>query len=361
MALEPDPAAAAPLTEPAGSARPAEAADDQLDIWWSTDLVTFFDPAYWGLPADLPYADWDREVTASPRPFFDRMLDEAAEVGLSGVELAPAPGGWRNALRAYGSAAAFKQQLDSRRLELSSSYALPVELAAVLDAPDEQSRQDAQHTLDADTELHAAFLREVGCQTLVTSTVPRAAFSDVEGVEASAEAFDAPSDPVRMQAVAEQLNRIGSIAARHGVQVAIHTDAYSLASRTADIDMLMSLTDPATVRLCIDAGHIALDGGDPLEVARRHSWRAPVLHWKDCALHLPPHTLSGPPMVRHDTMIKYFRVMAPDNVVDWPTWVSILRQATWSGWGVAEIDMSPDPQAEIRQGLDYYNHVLSAS
>jgi sugar phosphate isomerase/epimerase len=116
----------------------------------------------------------------------------------------------------------------------------------------------------------------------------------------------------------------------------------------------MSQTDPERVKLCIDAGHIALDGGDPLAVIRAHSQRAPVLHWKDCASHLPPHTLSGPPMVRHDVMIKYFRVMGSEGVVDWHKWVKILRDNGWSGWGIAEIDMSVDPQREIREGIDYY-------
>ena len=121
----------------------------------------------------------------------------------------------------------------------------------------------------------------------------------------------------------------------------------------------MAQTDPARVKLCIDAGHIALDGGDPLGVIRAHSQRAPVLHWKDYASHLPPHTLSGPPMARHDVMIKYFRVMGAEGVVDWHEWVQILREKHWRGWGVAEMDMSIDPQREILAGINYYNRELA--
>jgi sugar phosphate isomerase/epimerase len=329
-----------------------------LNLRWSTDLVTFFDPPYWGLPSDLPYDAWEQQVDDDPRRFFDRMLDEAAQVGLSGIELAPAPGGWVNALRAYGSAQAFKRELDDRSLRLSSSYVLPVGLSAAINAATPDAQRDAENALDDETARHAAFLREVGCSTLVTSTIPRAPFSDVEGVEASPVAFDAPVDEHLMGAVAEQLNRIGRIAADEGLHVAVHTDAYSFASRTDDVDTLMELTDPATVKLCIDAGHIALDGGDPLAVLKRHAGRAPVLHWKDCASHLPPHTLSGPPMTRHDVMIKYFRVMGADGVVDWQQWTRILRERGWQGWSVAEIDMSPDPQGQIREGIDYYEQRL---
>jgi sugar phosphate isomerase/epimerase len=330
-----------------------------LELRWSTDLVTYFNPAYWGLPAELPYDAWEKEVDDDPERFFRQMLDGAAEAGLSGIELAPAPGGWVNALRAYGSAAAFQKELTDRGLVLSSSYVLPIRLKAVLDARDAAVRREAEHALHTEVAEHADFLREVGCPTLVTSTIPRAEFSDVEGVDASAQDFDAPTNPDLMGAVADQLDRIGQVAADAGVHVAIHTDAYSLASRTADIDALMAQTDHARVKLCIDAGHIALDGGDPLAVIRTHSQRAPVLHWKDCASHLPPHTLSGPPMVRHDVMIKYFRVMGSQGVVDWHEWVKILRTNRWSGWGVAEIDMSSDPYREIRSGIDYFDRELA--
>ena len=328
-----------------------------LNLRWSTDLVTYFNPTYWGLPAELPYDAWEKKVDDDPRRFFDRMLDGASAAGLSGIELAPAPGGWVNALRAYGTAAAFKRELDDRGLVLSSSYVLPVLLKAALDA-DTADRRGAEHALDEEVANHAAFLRDVGCPNLVTSTIPRAEFSDVEGVDAPSADFDASTDPELMDAVAAQLNRIGHIAAEVGVGVAIHTDAYSLASRIEDVDALMVRTDPARVKLCIDAGHIALDGGDPLAVLRAHSHRAPVLHWKDCASHLPPHTLSGPPMVRHDVMIKYFRVMGSEGIVDWHGWVKILQANRWSGWGVAEIDMSVDPQREISEGIDYYRREL---
>lgn len=329
-----------------------------LDLRWSTDLVTYFNPIYWGLPDALPYDAWEKEVDNNPERFFRRMLDGAAAAGLSGIELAPAPGGWVNALRAYGTAAAFKRELDDRDLVLSSSYVLPVLLKAALDA-DPANRRSAEHALDEEVAEHAAFLRDVGCPNLVTSTIPRAKFSDVEGIDAPSADFDAPTDPELMGAVADQLNRIGHIAANTGVRVTIHTDAYSLASRTEDVDALMAHTDPERVKLCIDAGHIALDGGDPLAVLRAHSDRAPVLHWKDCASHLPPHTLSGPPMVRHDVMIKYFRVMGSEGIVDWHKWVKILKENRWSGWGVAEIDMSVDPQREISEGIDYYRRELA--
>lgn len=329
-----------------------------LDIRWSTDLVTFFDPAYWGLPKDLSFADWDAAVSVEPRPFFDRMLDEVAEIGIDGIELAPAPGGWQNALSAYGSAEGFARALSTRGLKISSSYQLPIWLADCLGAHDSDSRSQAERESDELWLQHARFSALVGCETVVTSTTPRAAFAEHPADSASGDDFARPASLPLMESVAAHLNRIGEICAREGTQLAIHTDAYSFCSRPQDVDLLMELTDPSRVKLCIDAGHIALDGADPIEVLDRHHGRAPVLHWKDCAVPLPPHTLTGTPMERHDEMIRHFRLIGR-GTIDWHQWFAILLNAKWSGWGVAELDMSPDPIGEIREALAYYNTELA--
>ncbi len=322
-------------------------------IRWGTDLITFFEPAYWGLPAELPYADWDVEVSRDPRPYFDRMLDDAAEIGLDGIELAPEPGGWENALVAYGDVAGVARALSERGLALATSYAPGWKLIGA--ALDDTS---AETSADEYMRRHAALVRELGSETIVMGTVPRAEFSETVGIPGDAAQFAGPVDPVLMGRVADQLNRLGAVVAAEGVRIAIHTDAYSVCSRTEDVDRLLELTDPATVLLCPDAGHITLDGGDAVEVLRRHVDRTPVMHWKDCAAHLPGHTLSGPTMVRHATMLTYFRLMGR-GTIDWREWMGVLRAADWSGWAIAEIDMSPDPRGEISDGLRFFADELA--
>jgi inosose dehydratase len=323
-------------------------------IRWGTDLITFYEPAFWGLPAELPYADWEAEVDRDPRPYFDRMLDLAAEIGLDGVELAPEPGGWEGALVAYGDRAGVAAALRSRGLVLGTSYAPGWKLlGAALEDP------AAEAAADEYMARHAAFVRELGAETIVMGTVPRGRFSEEEGHPVDAAEFERPVDPELRQRVADQLNRLGYVVAREGVRIALHTDAYSVCSRTEDVDALLELTDPVTIQLCLDAGHTTLDGGDAVEVLRRHVDRTPVMHWKDCAAHLPGHTLSGPTMVRHATMLTYFRLMGK-GTIDWQEWMRVLRDARWSGWAIAEIDMSPDPVGEITDGLRFFADDLAA-
>jgi inosose dehydratase len=168
---------------------------------------------------------------------------------------------------------------------------------------------------------------------------------------------DDPVAEADMARVAQQLDRLGAVAGRHGVRIALHTDAYSVCSRREDIAHLLSLTDPGTVQLCPDAGHITLDGGDAVAVLSDHVGRTPSMHWKDCCAPLDPHTLTGEGMANHAVMLRNFRVLGT-GIVAWSEWMKVLRDANWAGWAMAEIDMSPDPVGEIRQAFDYLTREL---
>jgi inosose dehydratase len=313
-------------------------------IRFGTEIITFFNTAYWGLGEGLSYPEWIAAVQRDPRFYFDRILDAAQELGLDGIELAPDPGGWTTALAAYGDVDGVQKALRERDLALGSSYTPSSKwLVPALTDPSVEAAAD-EHLA-----AHARFLGEFGADTIVMGTAARELFAGGFDGDVPAEAFER---------VAAQLNRLGGVVGAYGVRLALHTDAYSICSRPADIDTLLSLTDPATVQLCPDAGHIALDGGDPVEVLRKHVGRVPVMHWKDCTGPLHPGTLSGPKMVQHETMLTYFRVLGAGSV-RWHDWQRVLRDNDWSGWAQAEIDMSPDPVAEVRQAIDYFRAELA--
>ncbi len=46
--------------------------------------------------------------------------------------------------------------------------------------------------------------------------------------------------------------------------------------------MLLALTDPDLLGLCLDTGHYCFGGGDPLELLRRNHQRVWLVHFKDC-------------------------------------------------------------------------------
>jgi inosose dehydratase len=323
-------------------------------IRFTASLITFFNPAYWGLPADLPYGLWEAAFGREPRRYLDAMLDGISAAGLSAVELSPDPGGWQQVLAAYGSAASFKDALAQRGLTMSSSFASGKKyVTAVL--TDSSRQPEADDFFDR----NARFAAELGAELIVMTNVPRSRFgNDGPDDTVTPQDFTAPVDRTLHERFADQVNRLGAITARHGVGIAVHTEAYSVCTRAEDIATVMELTDPDLISLCPDAGHIALDGGDPVAVLRAHVNRIKIMHWKDCAAPLPGHTLRGTQKERHALLLRNFRVLG-SGTVNWRGWMEILRDHGWSGWAVEEIDHSADPVTELRAGLEYYQRELA--
>lgn len=324
------------------------------NIRFGTNIITFYDHAFWGLDPDLTYPQWSAAFNSDPRRYFEGMFDAAREAGLEGVELAPDPAGWQAALAAYGTPAAVRDTLDSRGLVLTSSYAHGRQLIGNgMDDP------AARPIADDSFRRHAEFLLAMGADTIVTGNIMRSRFGNESPDDtATADDFQLPVAREVHERFADELNRLGAIVGEHGVRIAIHTDAYSICSRNEDIATVLSLTDPTTVQLCPDAGHIALDGGDPVAVLRDNIDRVPTMHWKDCAMPHSGHLLRGDQKERHAVMLTYFRVLG-SGTVNWREWMEVLRDNRWKGWATEEIDNSPDPVGELRQGLEYFRTELA--
>ena len=154
-------------------------------IRFGTNIITFFNTEYWGLPGDLSHPQWVSAFNDKPHHYFERMFDGVRDAGLEGVELAPDPGGWEAALAAYGSTDALKQALSERGLVLSSSYSAGRQLIgnALMDPA-------AEAVADDNMARHARFLVEMGADIITIGKglgggVPLAALLEraVEGGE----------------------------------------------------------------------------------------------------------------------------------------------------------------------------------
>lgn len=324
------------------------------NIRFGTDIITFFNTTYWGLPGGLAYPDWVRAFTENPKHYFDAIFDGVHQAGLSGIEFAPEPGDWINALKAYGSVEELRRALDTRGLVTSSSYAPRVLIGDALKDSAFQARADLY------VEKQSKFLVDMGADLIVMGNVQRSRFGN-EGPDntATPEDFDKPVPLETHERFADQVNRLGAVAGRYGVRLAIHTDAYSVCSRNEDIATVMELTDPNLVFLCVDAGQMGTDNADPVAALRSHLERVPLMHWKDCAGHLPGHLVRGTQKERHTIQMTYFRVLGSGKV-NWKEWMEILRDGEWQGWAIEEIDDSPDPVGELRQGMEYFQRELSS-
>ena len=67
---------------------------------------------------------------------------------------------------------------------------------------------------------------------------------------------------------------------RLGLQLVYHPHAETHVEYEDQIEAFLEQTDPARVSLCLDTGHHAYRGGDPVAFFRRHHARIPYLHLK---------------------------------------------------------------------------------
>lgn len=303
---------------------------------FGVDLITFFDPSFWGAADETAVVEIGR---GAPRMFWDRMLDELAAAGIGGIELTFAPFDWRTAIAAYGSADAFAGELVRRGLRLLTGFFADIAIDGLGDA----ARQDAHI---AEGSAYADFLAAAGVDVMVMGLPMRRSW------DAEPPLF---VDVDYARDVAGFCNRLGAAVLRRGVRLALHTEAHSVFCTARDIDLFMLLTDPVYVGFCPDTAHITLSGSDPLVVVARHGERVLATHWKDATGVFPPlHPIDAG---IHHAHRAYFCALG-EGIVDWPAWQALLAAIGFDGPSILEIDAVPDPRQELVQSLSYIREKL---
>jgi sugar phosphate isomerase/epimerase len=295
---------------------------------FATDIITFYHPRFWGLDSADAVRDWAR---ANPVPFWERVMAALAESGVTGIELTFAPGDIDSALRAFGSARSFRRALDARGLSVVSAF------MAASEAPDWR-HGDNLPAIVADAERHAAFLAEAGADLLITGLPMRTTFG-------SRPPFFV--DAAYMTRMADIAHVVGEAVARHGVRLAFHTESNSTLWYERDIDLFMALTDPRHVWLCPDSCHIALGGGDPVAVARRHRGRIALAHWKDAVGPIDVHLTIDETVFAQQ---QPYMTELGAGIVDWQGWADAMARTPGAGVVLIELDEAADPVAALRAG-----------
>jgi sugar phosphate isomerase/epimerase len=306
---------------------------------FGVDLISFYHPAFWGVGTRQDLVD---RSASDPRWFWDRALESVRAAGIDGVEVCFPPGTWQSAVAAYGSEKGFVDALASHELGLISGFFDALEETD--DVLDESCQQDI---LRSGAE-YARFLAHCGGHVLV------AGMPVLARGEAGAEAF---LDLEYAKRVADLLNRLGAVARREGVKMAMHTEMGSVFCARRDIDLFLLLTDPEFVAFCPDTGHITLGGSNPVDVLNDHYDRVVIMHWKDAT---GPFDMIVPPEEnRHAYYQRYFKQVGA-GAVDWRNWARRLREINYQGWMILELDESPDPIAEMTAAREFAERVLKS-
>lgn len=158
--------------------------------------------------------------------------------------------------------------------------------------------------------------------------------------------------------MAEMFNVIDEICAEHGLEQVMHPHVQTLVETKDDMDRVL---DSCDVKWCLDTGHMAIGGQDPVQFAKDAMDRVGHVHLKDVRLDMVPSVLRREVTLMAATQAGLFTPLGQGDV-DIMGVVQTLEAAGYQGWYVIEQDTAitsglpvegEGPVHEVKSSLDY--------
>tara|TARA_R110002020_G_scaffold133031_1_gene296926 strand:+ start:10087 stop:10992 length:906 start_codon:yes stop_codon:yes gene_type:complete len=142
---------------------------------------------------------------------------------------------------------------------------------------------------------------------------------------------------------------------KFGIRTVFHHHCAGYVETPEEIGKLMSLTDPALLGLCLDMGHYAFGGGDPVAALKKYGKRIWHVHFKDYSPSAAQESREA-----HgdyfDALKKGVFCELGKGSVDFPTIVGLLKEMGYTDWIVVEQDILPgmgNPKICAQSNRDY--------
>lgn len=269
---------------------------------------------------------------------FEQVLDEIKETGYLGTEL----GDWGympttpNLLR---------EEVDKRGLELLGAF-VPVALAAT--ETHEQGVVTALRT--AELMYQAGFENAFIVLADDNGSVPE------RTLNAGRITPEMGLTEKQWPQYAAGANKIAKkVKESFGIRTVFHHHCAGYIETPEEIDSLMALTDPKLLGLCLDMGHYAFGGGDPVEALKKYADRIWHVHFKD----FDPSIAQA----SRDSNGDYFDAVSRGvfcqlgkGVVQFEAIIAYLEKINYDGWIVVEQDILPgmgEPKQCAKKNRDF--------
>ena len=268
-------------------------------------------------------ASWGVEDPGDPaNPRWRDVVEEVAAAGYAGIELGPL--GFMpedpETLRA---------ELAPRDLELVAGF-----LFDRLDAP------EAGEIALARARRTCELLAAVGARHLVV--IP--GFSPERERTAGRRADAAPLSSDGWRTMVDAVHAVSELASEHGLSPCLHPHAGTAIEFEDEIERAIADTDPELVSICIDTGHCAYAGVDPVALYERHAERVSYLHLKDVDGRRLADSLRAGLSFERAVAEGVFCPLG-EGVVDFGALLAALERHGFEGWGTVEQDRLPDDSA----------------
>jgi inosose dehydratase len=284
-------------------------------------------PASWGIfyatdPNQMPWR---------------RFLDEVAEVGYEWIELGP-----------FGylptDLTVLEPELERRRLEISGSFVM-------------QHLEDPSlwPQIEQQTTKVARQLAALGSKFLIL--LDETYIDPFTGIQTRPRRLD----PEAWKHFIEATHKVGALAKHQfGLQVVYHAHADTHIEYEDQLEAFIEVTDPALICLCLDTGHHAYRGGDPVNFMRRHHDHIAYVHLKtvdeEKQKRVEREELTYMKAVQLGTFCE------PDQgVVDFRAFANVMRAVDYRGFAMVEQDMylAPfdKPLPIARRTLEFFREI----
>lgn len=127
---------------------------------------------------------------------------------------------------------------------------------------------------------------------------------------------------------------------KYGMRTVFHHHCGGYVETPDEISTLMSLTDPELLGLCLDMGHYAFGGGEPVEALKKYGNRVWHVHFKDFDPTVGQQALNNGYDYFKSVEKGVFCELGKGNV-DFQSIVNILAETNYNGWIVVEQDVLP--------------------
>jgi inosose dehydratase len=252
-------------------------------------------------------------------PPWRQVLDQVARAGYDGIELGPL--GYLPEREHV-----LRRELDLRGLELVAGYLFePL-----------HRREGLAHALDA-ARRTCRLLAAAGARHLVIIQ----GFTRERARAAGRAGAALPLRADEWRTLVEGVHAVARVAAdEHGLLPCFHPHAGTDVEFEEEIDRLVEDTDAALVELCIDTGHCAYAGVDPVALYRRHADRVAYLHLKDVDRGRLRAALARALSFEQAVAARVFCPLGEGDV-DFAALRAALEEHGFDGWATVEQDRLP--------------------
>ena len=265
----------------------------------------------------------------------NRVLSEMSELGFTATELG-APGFLPD------DPGALKEKLAEFGMTLLGGFT-PV----ILHDPAERKA-----TIDSATAT-ARLFQKAGATKFVSSVVQDMGWSNPRPLTSSEQMH-----------MAEMFGIIDDICGEHGLEQVLHPHVQTLVETKDDISRVLDTCD---VRFCLDTGHLAFGGQDPVEFAKTAFERVGHVHLKDIRLDMVAPVLRREVSLMAATQAGVFTPLGQGDV-DILGVIQTLESSGYQGWYVIEQDTAitgafPDdgegPVEQVTASFKYLTDIVA--